>query len=148
MDWGILQGAIGPRIRLLRNALSAGSLRVSEPFGLPTGSLTVMALIAANPGCAQVELAEMAGITGPSLVGIIADLEGRGYISRQRMKEDRRRNMLVLTPAGEAAMRDLFAAVSKIEQPVRDALGPRDTALLAELLDRACAAVEQSDVST
>lgn len=139
---------MGPRIRLLRNALSAGSLRESEPFGLPTGSLTVMSLIAANPGCAQVDLAAMAGITGPSLVGIVADLETAGYLSRQRMKEDRRRNMLVLTPAGQAKVEDLFAAVSQIEQPIRDELGERDTARLTDLLDRAYAAVLRQNART
>jgi DNA-binding MarR family transcriptional regulator len=136
---------VGPRIRLLRNALSAGSLRESEPFGLPTGSLTVMSLIAANPGCAQVDLAAMAGITGPSLVGIVADLEAAGYISRERMKEDRRRNMLVLTQAGQAKARELFTAVSQIEQPIMDELGPRDTARLTELLDRAYAALTRDN---
>lgn len=136
---------MGPRIRLLRNALNAGSLRESEPFGLPTGSLTVMSLIAANPGCAQVDLAAMAGITGPSLVGIVTDLEAAGYISRERMKEDRRRNMLVLTQAGQAKTEELFAAVSQIEQPIVDELGARDTARLTELLDRAYAALTRDN---
>jgi DNA-binding MarR family transcriptional regulator len=141
MDWGILGGSIGPRVRLLRNSLNAGSLVQSEPHGLPTGSLTVMALIAANPGCSQVQLAALAGITGPSLVGIIADLEGRGLLSRERDSADRRRNMVVLTDAGREKMETLFAAVTVIEQPVRDALGAADMAQLISLLDRALAAL-------
>lgn len=141
MDWGILAGSIGPRVRLLRNSLNAGSLVQSEPHGLPTGSLTVMALIAANPGCSQVQLAALAGITGPSLVGIIAELEGRGLLSRERDSADRRRNMVVLTQAGREKMETLFAAVTVIEQPVREALGAADMARLISLLDRAVAAL-------
>lgn len=141
MDWGILAGSIGPRVRLLRNSLNAGSLVQSEPYGLPTGSLTVMALIAANPGCSQVQLAALAGITGPSLVGIIAELEGRGLLSRERDSADRRRNMVVLTQAGREKMETLFAAVTVIEQPVREALGAADMARLISLLDRAVAAL-------
>jgi DNA-binding MarR family transcriptional regulator len=144
VDWGILGGSIGPRVRLLRNTLNAGSLAVSEPAGLPTGSLTVMALIAANPGCAQVELAAMAGITSPSLVGIIADLEQRGLVARQRDTADRRRNMLVLTEAGDSTMTDLFNRVDTIEQPIRDALGKTRVAQLATLLDEAMAALENA----
>ena len=53
LDWGILEGSVGPRVRLLRNALSARSIAASAPHGLPTGSLTVLALIAANPGSSQ-----------------------------------------------------------------------------------------------
>ena len=141
MDWGILGGSIGPRVRLLRNTLNAGSLVQSEPHGLPTGSLTVMALIAANPGCSQVQLAAMAGITGPSLVGIVAELENRGLLSRERDSADRRRNMVVLTPAGREKMETLFAAVTLIEQPLRDALGADGMAQLIALLDQALAAL-------
>lgn len=145
LDWGILDGSIGPRVRLLRNTLAAGSVTVSEPFGLPTGSLTVLALIAANPGCAQVELAAMAGISGPTLVGIMAELEQRSLLTRQRDEADRRRNLVVLTDAGQAMMGTLFAQVTQIEAPVRAALGPQDMARLAALLDRAIAALEAAD---
>jgi DNA-binding MarR family transcriptional regulator len=128
-------------VRLLRNTLAAASVAVSEPYGLPTGSLTVLSLIAANPGCAQVQLAAMAGITGPTLVGIVADLEQRGLLTRQRDDADRRRNLLVVTSEGQATMEALFAQVTQIEAPVRAALGPQDMARLAVLLDRAIAAL-------
>ena len=45
LDWGILAGSVGPRVRLLRNVLSARSIVVSAPYELPTGSLTVLALL-------------------------------------------------------------------------------------------------------
>jgi DNA-binding MarR family transcriptional regulator len=121
--------------------LNGASISVSEPFDLPTGSLTVMALVSANPGRSQADLAARAGITSPSLVGIIDDLEQRGLLKRERSSTDRRRNMLVLTAKGEKQMTDLFATVTEIEKPIRDALGPKDVARLAELLDRAVEAV-------
>lgn len=132
-------------MRLLRNTLAAGSVAVSEPYGLPTGSLTVLALIAANPGCSQVQLAAMAGITGPTLVGIVAELESRGLLTRQRDKADRRRNVVVLTAEGQEMMETLFAQVTQIEAPVRAALGPQDMACLAAMLDRAIAALETAE---
>jgi DNA-binding MarR family transcriptional regulator len=128
-------------VRLLRNALNAGSLTVSEPFGLPTGSLTVMTLIAANPGSSQAELAAMAGITGPSLVGLLDELEKRGLLSRRRDAVDRRRNVLVLTEAGEETRDRLFATVSVIEEPIRAELGEIGLRELTLLLDRAIAAL-------
>ncbi len=145
MDWGILSNSIGPRVRLLRNALYARSMEVSEPFGLPTGSLTVIALISANPGSSQSELAHWAGITGPSLVGIIDDLEKRGIVTRERSSKDRRRNMLVLTAEGEQTMHNLFAEVTQIEKPLREELGKKDMALLVSLLERATAAVAREE---
>ncbi len=129
-------------MRLLRNHLQARSIAASEPFGLPLGSLTVMSLISGNPGSSQKQLADWAGITGPGLVGIVDDLERRGLVTRIRSKEDRRRNMLVLTEAGHQQMTTMFATVTEIEAPLRDALGPEDMARFVALLDKAIAALK------
>ena len=142
LDWGILAGSVGPRVRLLRNALTARSIAVSAPHGLPTGSLTVLALIAANPGSSQSALARRAGLNKSALVGIVDQLERKGLAARDRSTSDRRRNQVTVTPAGEAAMRALFAAVAGEEAPIRDALGSADLDVLLALLDRAIDALE------
>ena len=143
LDWGILAGSVGPRARLLRNALTARSIAASAPHGLPTGSLTVLALIAANPGSSQSALARSAGLNKSALVGIVDQLEAKGLAARDRSTSDRRRNQISVTPAGEAAMQALFVAVTTEEGPVRDALGSADLEVLLALLDRAIAALEE-----
>lgn len=143
LDWGILARSVGPRVRLVRNALASRSIAVSAPHGLPTGSLTVLALIAANPGSSQTALARRAGINKSALVGLVDRLEARGLAARDRSTSDRRRNQITVTPAGEAAMQELFVAVAAEEGPVRDALGPADLELLLALLDRAIVALER-----
>jgi len=143
LDWGILAGSVGPRVRLLRNALTARSIAVSAPHGLPTGSLTVLALIAANPGSSQSALARRAGLNKSALVGIVDQLERKGLAARDRSTSDRRRNQVTVTPAGEAAMQALFAAVTGAEGPIRDALGSADLEVLLGLLDRAIGAIEE-----
>ena len=142
LDWGILEGSVGPRVRLLRNALSARSIAVSASHGLPTGSLTVLALIAANPGSSQTALASRAGLNKSALVGIVDSLEQRGLVERGRVESDRRRYEVSVTAEGERTMQALFALVTREEQPIRDALGKRDMAQLLALLDRAIAALE------
>jgi len=143
LDWGILEGSVGPRVRLLRNALTARSIAASAPHGLPTGSLTVLALIAANPGSSQSALAQRAGLNKSALVGIVDQLEARGLAVRDRSTEDRRRNQVSVTPEGEAAMLGLFAAVTGEEGAIRDALGAANFTVLLTLLDRAIAALEE-----
>ena len=143
LDWGILEGSIGPRVRLLRNALSARSIAVSAPHGLPTGSLTVLALIAANPGSSQTALASRAGLNKSALVGIVDQLEQRGLVERDRAAADRRRYQVSVTPEGDKAMRELFALVDRQERDIRDAFGKRDMIQLLDLLDRAFAALER-----
>ncbi|HEU4650877.1 MAG TPA: MarR family winged helix-turn-helix transcriptional regulator [Croceibacterium sp.] len=142
LDWGILDGSVGPRVRLLRNALTARSIAASAPYGLPTGSLTVLALIAANPGSSQTALARRAGLNKSALVGIVDQLEARGLAARDRSTSDRRRNQVTVTAAGEAAMKALFVAVAAQESVVRDALGGADLAVLLRLLDQAIAALD------
>ena len=129
-------------MRLLRNALTARSIAVSAPYDLPTGSLTVLTLIAANPGSSQAALARRAGINKSALVGIVDQLESRGLAGRDRSSTDRRRNSLSVTAEGEQVMNQLFAAVGPEEQPIRDALGAPDMAKLLALLDRAIAALD------
>jgi len=145
LEWGILAESVGPRVRLLRNALTARSIAVSAPYELPTGSLTILALIAANPGSSQAALARRAGINKSALVGIVDQLESRGLAGRDRSSSDRRRNSLSVMPEGEEVMHKLFAAVGPEEQPIRDALGAADMARLLTLLDRAIAALDSED---
>jgi len=141
LDWGILEQSVGPRVRLLRNALSARSIAVSAPHGLPTGSLTVLALIAANPGSSQTALASRAGLNKSALVGIVEGLEQRGLVQRGRAPADRRRYQVSVTPEGQQAMEALFKVVTREEEPIRDALGS-DVVQLLTLLDRAIAALD------
>lgn len=143
LEWGLLAGSVGPRVRLLRNALTARSIAVSAPHGLPTGSLTVLSLVAANPGSSQTALAQRAGLNQSALVGIIDQLEQRGLIARDRSATDRRRYGVTVTAAGKEVMETLFAVVDGEEAPIRDALGP-DMAQLLALLDRAVGALESS----
>lgn len=142
LDWGILEGSVGPRVRLLRNATSSRSIAVSAPYGLPTGSLTVLALIAANPGSSQTALAGRAGLNKSALVGIVDQLEQRKLVERDRAAADRRRYQVSVTPEGEAMMRELFAIVTREEEPIHQALGKQDMATFLALLDRAILALE------
>jgi DNA-binding MarR family transcriptional regulator len=142
LDWGLLAGSVGPRVRVLRNALTARSIAVSAPHGLPTGSLTVLSLVAANPGSSQTALAHRAGLNKSALVGIMDQLEQNGLITRDRSATDRRRYGVTVTAQGEQAMQALFTAVDSEEKPVRDALGAADMDVLLALLDRAIGALE------
>lgn len=123
--------------------LHARSIAVSEPFGLPTGSLTVMSLILSNPGNSQKQLADWSGITSPGLVAVVDELEDRGLVTRDRLPADRRRNSLVLTDKGKRTTEAMMSAVSVIEAPIRDELGPQDMQQLIALVDRALAALQQ-----
>ena len=141
-EWGQLAGSIGPRMRLLHNVLAARSISALEPFGLPTGSHTVLSLIAANPGSTQTALAEAAGLNKSALVGIVDELEKRGLAARDRSPSDRRRNHLTVTAKGKAELKTKSARVDPGPAQIGVALRRRDHALLLELLEAAYAALD------
>jgi DNA-binding MarR family transcriptional regulator len=143
MSWGVLARSVGPRVRLLRNLLAARTEEGGADH-LPTGALTALALVSANPGTSQTLLARRAGINKSALVGIVDQLEASGLVARDRSAVDRRRNSLSATPAGEAMLDRLHAATWPAEAPIRAALNPGEQAQLLNLLDRALAAMEDA----
>lgn len=137
MDLGLLSDSVGPAIRLLRNILSSRIVSAFEPFGLRSGTFSTMALIAANPGCSQTEIARQIGTDKSIVVAIVDDLERKGLAERRRSTEDRRRNALTLTEEGRRVMTELGRIGRKIEEPIRSALSEREVAQLIQLTRRA-----------
>jgi DNA-binding MarR family transcriptional regulator len=146
MDLGLLSESIGPAIRLLRNVLSSRILQAFEPYGMRSGTFSTMALIAANPGCSQSEIARQIGTDKSIVVAIVDDLERKGYAERHRSTEDRRRNALTLTAKGEETMQTLNRIGRDIEQPIRDALSPAEFTKFISLARRSVDALLAADV--
>jgi len=136
LDPGVTAHFLGPRVRVLWNLLSARMLEALEPFGLKTGAFSTLALIAANPGCSQTELARALGMDKSAVVPIIDELEQRGLARRVRAPEDRRRHALVVTEAAQPLMDQMHAAVAAVGRPIRQAMSPDEYGVLLSLLER------------
>lgn len=137
MKLGLLDDSVGPAIRLLRNVLASRIVAAFEPFGLRTGTFSTMALIAANPGCSQSEIARHIGTDKSLVVAIVDDLERKGLAARRRSTQDRRRNVLTLTEQGRALMIELDRIGREIEMPIRNVLTPVEVDQLIRLTRRA-----------
>jgi|SRR4051812_44309184 DNA-binding MarR family transcriptional regulator len=142
---GLLADFVGPKVRVLWNLLSAGMIEALAPFGLRTGAFSALALIAANPGCSQNQLAQGLGMDKSAVVAIVDELEARGLATRVRQTEDRRRHALKLTAKGKALMQRMLKPASQPGRPIREALSPRELQQLLSLLDRACRAMMQAN---
>ena len=141
LDPGLTESFLGPRVRVLWNRLSARMLAALEPFGLKTGAFSTLALIAANPGCSQTELARTLGMDKSAVVPIIDELEAKGLAQRVRSPEDRRRHALAVTEAAQAVIEEMNAAVTFVGRPIREAMTPEEYRTLLDLLERAYAAL-------
>jgi DNA-binding MarR family transcriptional regulator len=147
MGLGLLGDSIGPAIRLLRNVLASRIVAAFEPFGLRTGTFSTMALIAANPGCSQSEIARHIGTDKSIVVAIVDDLERKGLAERRRSTADRRRNALTLTEQGHAVMMEMDRIGREIEKPIRGALAPAEVDQLIRLTRRAVDALMAAEQS-
>jgi DNA-binding MarR family transcriptional regulator len=133
---GRLSQLMGFRLRRIQNHLSRTFAARPEFQGHKPGQLSVLALMSANPGLSQIELATEVGLDKAILVSMLDELEGRGWVRRERAPEDRRRNLLFVTDEGEATL-DRWAAIAREnEEPVRQVLSAAEFAFLSELLDR------------
>ena len=70
---------------------------------------------------------------------MLNDLEAAGHVERRRDPADRRRHIVVLTPAGGKALAAADRAVESLEDEVLGALAPEEREALRGLLARAIA---------
>jgi DNA-binding MarR family transcriptional regulator len=66
-------------------------------------------------GLGQAELAAHIGYDRATIGGVIDRLEAKGWVSRTASREDRRQNVLAITPAGEQAMAQALPAVEAVQ---------------------------------
>jgi DNA-binding MarR family transcriptional regulator len=71
------------------------------------GLFSMMLLIGANPGIAQIDLANQLGVDKASIVALVDRLENAGWVQRKRSTEDRRRQEIFTTPAGAKKLAQL-----------------------------------------
>lgn len=80
--------------------------------------VSLLILIGANPGVTQSDAARMLGIQRANMVGLIARIEGRGWLLRQRV--DGRSQALSLSPAGDLMLKRTWAIVHAFEASLVD----------------------------
>lgn len=144
LELGLMVTRIGFRLRLLQTLLGARVVTAFAPYNLRPGAFTTMALMKANPGCSQVDLARDGGLDKSALVAIVDELEARGLANRGRSSQDRRRNSLFLTPQGEELMNEMYQVAYATEAPVRNALAG-DLEQFLDLVETAYQAVVRDE---
>jgi DNA-binding MarR family transcriptional regulator len=96
----------------------------------------VMAVLARRPGASQRELGDELDLDRSTIADLVARLERRGIVQRERHLDDRRRNALELSPAGLRELERLRPHVDQVEHVLTDALDPQERAELRRLLGR------------
>src|SRR5215210_6004302 len=110
IDLGWLGGTVGFHLRTAQEAAFQAFARAADGVDARPWRFAVLALIDANPGLTQGELAGAIRRNTSSLTPILDDLCRQGYVSRQRLESDRRAYALRLTAKGDAARLKLMAS--------------------------------------
>jgi DNA-binding MarR family transcriptional regulator len=144
IDFGWLGGTVGFYLRTAQEAaFQAYARRANDADGRPW-RFAVLALIDANPGLTQGELAAAIRRNTSSLTPMLDDLCRQGYVSRQRLESDRRTYALTLTAKGDAARVKLMASAIAHEREVDRIVGA-SRAQFIRVLQSLATALAQSE---
>jgi MarR family transcriptional regulator, lower aerobic nicotinate degradation pathway regulator len=129
----LAQPPAGPPRELLKNSgfllkrlgwtFKERALEGFEPTGLNPQHHAILALLDEGTRETQGTIADALGYDRSQLVGLLDELEERGFVDRQRDRADRRRHLVSLTPEGKKALAELRAIIERVE---REFLAPLD----------------------
>jgi DNA-binding MarR family transcriptional regulator len=136
VDLGPLSGFIGYRLRRAQLSVFAGFEQTLRGIGLSPGQLSVLVVIACNPGLTQSEICGALGILRANFTPLLHALEARGLAVREVLPADRRSNTLRLTPLGRETVSRAMILHERLERRITGCLGAAGRSQLIELLQK------------
>jgi len=96
---------LGYLLKHVQARLAEQQAEALEPFGINGRDLSVLSTVASEEPLSQLDVAARLGVDRTSIGDLLDSLEDRGLVERRRSPEDRRRNIVALTPHGEDTVR-------------------------------------------
>jgi DNA-binding MarR family transcriptional regulator len=119
--------------------MSELNVEALAPFGIHPRDLGVLLVIDSFEPASQQQVALRMGVDRTTMVAIIDALETKGIIARHPDAEDRRRNVIGLTPAGHDILDQATAASDAAEAKLLAPLNPEESEQLRDLVARVIA---------
>ena len=123
----------------LGTAMKAESMERFEAAGFSVYHYGVLAVLDEGERETQATIADALAVDRSMLVGLLDQLEERGMVERRRDPNDRRRQMVKLTPAGRRQLTEFRKIVEEIENDFLAALDEEERRTLHDLLLRVAA---------
>jgi DNA-binding MarR family transcriptional regulator len=135
-----LASRLGYLLKHAQQRLAQAAEPVMAEYGIDGRELAVLTVLAADYPLSQHAAAERLGVDRTTMVALVDDLEAKGLVERHRSLQDRRKNIVQLTEAGEHCLDGAGRARDEIEReflaPLGDKLGQqflRALQILAEV---------------
>jgi DNA-binding MarR family transcriptional regulator len=135
-DLAPLSDRVGFWLRLAQQTAFDAFHRAMAPLGLTPGRLAVLLLLEAERDMRQTALAAALRVKPPNLAVLLAALEHDGLIRRSEDVQNRRVNLLRLTPAGRTLLRRAKAQEALVEDEVCAGMDAAERAALVGALRR------------
>jgi DNA-binding MarR family transcriptional regulator len=103
----LLPNLLGYNVRRAQIALWRDLTRSLGEREVPPAVFSLMVLVEANPGIAQIELANQLDVDKATIVGLVNRLQRQKWVTREQSSIDRRRQGIFLTPRGQRELDEL-----------------------------------------
>jgi DNA-binding MarR family transcriptional regulator len=110
-----------------------------EPTGLRPRHVVALTILRDHGALTQGALGDVLRLDPANLVGLLNELEQLALLERRRDPDDRRRHIVELSPAGEAALSGAETALVSVQDDVLSGLDAEERCTLHTLLVRAAA---------
>jgi DNA-binding MarR family transcriptional regulator len=134
LSLGVLDGHLGYFLRRIQVWVFQDFLKTLSKLDVRPAQYSVLAVIEANPGLSQSDLADFLGIERARLVRMLDRLEKRGLAKRKASPRDRRSHALFLTAEGQKALKRIKAVAVQHEANLTEKLGAENRKAMIEVL--------------
>jgi DNA-binding MarR family transcriptional regulator len=131
-----LDDLMGYNLRRAHGVQKARFDAIFGPFSIRPVTLSSLGTIYDNPGITQADLGKRLNIKRANMAPLMAELEGRGLITRRASDNDRRAQVITLSTAGTKFTAELLDLHRRLEEDLAKALGVRERDQLLLLLKR------------
>lgn len=133
---GEISGILGFHIRLAHGAVYRHFMETFEHLELTQKQVSVLWLVSDHPGIAQTDLAQRLQMDRATVMAIVNRLQARDFLERGVSEQDRRRQTLVLRPAGVEALQLARQAIIEHENWLKSRFNKREVKQLINFLTR------------
>jgi DNA-binding MarR family transcriptional regulator len=122
--------------RRCRQRLAAVWLELAADLDLTLQQYTALRALREYPWIEQTALCEVVMLDRSTTATLLARLEEKALVARKPASDNRRKNLVALTPAGEAMLADVEPRLDAAEVRLLAALDDGERATLIALLER------------
>lgn len=135
----------GYLVRRLHQLSTAAFVSETQGCDLTPIQFSALLVIASNPGTDAARVSDVIAFDRTTVGEVLGRLEDKGLIRREPGREDRRRKILRITPAGEAVTARACAAIANVEQRIIGGLALDEQRTFLALLEKTIATMQAGE---